>query len=396
MIIKEEVIKNTGLRGVKVADTKVSYIDGVKGVLIYRGYRIEDLAEKSPYDETAYLILKGRLPSPEELKIFKKKLASLGKLPQFLIDSMNTWPKETTPMKALMASVSMLAFNDDINDNESIEVCEEKSMKLMALLPVAVATWHRIRNGLAPIQPDEELSFAENFLYQFSGKKSSKEIVDCFDKCLILHADHTFNASTFACREVVSTKADIYAGVLAGLSALSGPLHGGANEKVMEMLLSLQDEPDPEEWTKNMLTNGQKIMGLGHAVYKTEDPRAVILKAMGKRLGVLQKQTFWCDLLEKIEKASIEYFTLHGKNGIKPNVDYYSAPVYHLIGLPKELFTPVFAISRAVGWCAHMIEEKFGLANLKPALYRPSADYVGKYCGLTGCEYKPMENRAIN
>lgn len=391
--IKNADIKNTGLRGIKVADTKISYIDGTNGVLIYRGYRIEDLAKNSSYEETAYLILKGKLPTPIELSAFKDQLASYRDLPQYLIDSMKTWPKDTPPMQTLMASVAMLCFEDVSNGGDSFEDCEKKTLKLISRIPAIVAAWDRIRRGYDYITLDRNLGFAEGFLYQLFGKKKNNEVAKCLDVCLILHADHTFNASTFACRGVVSTKADIHSGILSGLAALSGPLHGGANEKVMEMLFSLKDEPDVEGLVRNRLKNGDKIMGMGHAVYKTDDPRAIILKNMGKRLGEMQDQQIWCNLLESVEKAAIEYFSTNGKHGIKPNVDFYSAPVYHLIGLSKDLFTPVFAIARVVGWCAHMLEEKYGLAYSKPALYRPSAEYIGKYCGSTGCEYKTINER---
>ena len=394
-MIAEEAIKNTGLRGVKVADTKISYIDGGNGILIYRGYRIEDLAGNSTYEETAYLILKGILPTPQELDSFRKQLATFGGLPRYLIESMKMWPKETPPMQALMSSVAILGFDDKADGKDNVEECEVQSLKLISRIPSIVAAWDRIRKGYNPITLDRDLGYAGNFLYQLAAKKADPEISKCLDTCLVLHADHTFNASTFACREVVSTKADIYAGVLAGLAALSGPLHGGANKKVMEMLFTLEHEPDIEGWVRNRLEKGEKIMGLGHAVYKTEDPRAVILKDIGKRLEGLQKQQAWCHMLEKIEKTAVEYLSVNGKKGIKPNVDFYSAPVYHLIGLPSDLFTTVFAISRVVGWCAHMLEEKFGLAHSKPALYRPSAEYIGKYCGLTGCEYKTISDRNI-
>ena len=386
-------IKNTGLRGIKVADTKISYIDGANGVLIYRGYRIEDLAKNSSYEETAYLILKGKLPTPMELSVFKDQLAGYRFLPQYLIDSMKTWPKDTPPMRTLMAAVAMLCFDDVSDGNDSFEECEIRSLKLISQIPAIIAAWDRIRRGYDYITLDKNLSFAEGFLYQLFGEKKDNEIAKCLDICLILHIDHTFNASTFACREVVSTKADIHSGVLSGLAALSGPLHGGANEKVMDMLFSLKDEADVEGWVRDRLANGDKIMGMGHAVYKTDDPRALILKNMGKRLGKLQDRQIWCDLLERVEKTAIGYLSDNGKQGIKPNVDFFSAPVYHLIGLPKDLFTPVFAIARVAGWCAHMLEEKFGLAYSKPALYRPSAEYVGKYCGLTGCEYKTINER---
>ncbi len=385
---KECVVKNTGLRGVKVADTRISFIDGEKGILVYRGYRIEDLAKFSTFEEVAWLLLKGDVPSPSGLDDFRKRLVEMSVLPDFLLKSMKAWPVDTSPISALMASIAILGFSDRTVDNESIEEHEERAVRLIASLSSAMVAWDRVRRGLEILSPLAGHGIAWNILYCLSGKECDPEIVKALDVCLVLHADHSFNASTFACREVASTKADMYAGVLAGIAALSGPLHGGANEKVMEMLTGLQNEPDVEGWVSKEIKDGRKIMGMGHAVYRTTDPRAVFLKEMARRLGEKFGKTRLCILSEEIERAAISIFELKGKTGIKPNVDFYSAPVYHMIGLPHDLFTPVFAASRIVGWCAHIIEEKFGLAQQKPSLYRPSAEYIGNYCGLMGCEFK--------
>jgi citrate synthase len=386
------MVKNIGLRGVKVADTKVSFIDGTNGVLLYRGYQIEDLAKNSTFEETAYLIINGVLPSKTQLEDFKNKIASERKLPKYVIDSMKLWPKETKPMNALMAVTPLISFTD-LSGDDTLETNINRAISLIAKFPTAVASWHRIRNNELPIEPAKDFAIAEDFLYQLTGKEVDKEIARVLDVCLILHADHTFNASTFACRQVVSTLADMYAGVLGGLSALSGPLHGGANEKVMEMLLQLEHVQDIEGWVKTQLDSGQKIMGIGHAVYKTEDPRAIFLKEMGYRLGQKLNQPIWSSMLERIEKTATSILTAKGKTGLKANVDFYSAAVYYLIGLKPDLFTPIFAMSRITGWCAHILEEKFALAQPSPALYRPSAEYVGSYCGLMGCEYKSVNNR---
>ncbi|RMD57477.1 MAG: citrate (Si)-synthase [Nitrospirae bacterium] len=385
-------VKNIGLRGIKVADTKISFIDGKNGILIYRGYRIEELVEKSTYEETAFLLLKNRLPTYKELEEFKKKLSSYAALPIYIVDSMKLWPKEMRPMQALMASVALIG-EPEYRDYESLEDQEDIAIGLIAVLPTAVAAWDRIRRGLEPIEPSDSLSYAENFLYQLTGEIPDKEIARYFDQCLILHAEHSFNASTFACREVVSTRAALYAGVLAGIAALSGPLHGGANEEVMKMLLDVKEEEDVEKWVRDRIEHGEKIMGMGHAVYKTEDPRAKFLKNIAIRLGSKKNEMIWYELLQRIERTATEIFTAKGKADIKPNVDFYSAPVYYLMGIPIDLFTPVFAISRVAGWCAHMLEEIFALAQPKPSLYRPSADYVGHYCGLFGCEYKELNQR---
>jgi citrate synthase len=384
---QESAIKNTGLRGVTVADTEVSFIDGEKGVLIYRGYRIEDLAEHSTFEETAYLILKGILPASSELSEFKSRIISNSTLPDYLIKSMKLWPDSTNAMQALMAAISILGFKDEDLD-VGPEAYESKAVRLIAAMPVVTVAWDRIRKGLEPIAYDSSLSHAGNILFMLTGEKPDPEISRALDICLILHADHTFNASTFACREVASTQAGVYGGVLAGLSALSGPLHGGANEKAMAMLESIKDEDDIESWIKKQLSEKKKIYGMGHAVYTTYDPRAAILKNICKKLGSQKGQTEWYKLCESVENAAVAIFTAAGKDQVKPNIDFYSGSVYHMMGIPNDLFTPLFAVSRISGWCAHILEERFGLAKSKPSLYRPEAEYVGNYCGLMGCEYK--------
>ena len=255
-----------------------------------------------------------------------------------------------------------------------------------------MAAWQRIRNGQDPIAPDRDLNHAANFLYMLHGEAPDEETAHDLDVILILHADHTFNASTFACREVVSTRAHIYAGVTAGLGALSGALHGGANVEVMKMLLELENESDIPGWVKGRLEQGERIMGLGHAIYKTTDPRAKYLKDMGARIGEKTGQK-WFELSNRIETAALAEFEKRGKSEIKPNLDFNSAPVYYMLGIPTDMMTPMFAMSRVAGWCSHIIEEVFAEAQGKPALYRPKAEYVGDYCGLMGCEYTPPTER---
>ncbi|MDD3472324.1 MAG: citrate/2-methylcitrate synthase, partial [Syntrophaceae bacterium] len=236
--MKETVsIKNTGLRGITVADTKISFIDGIQGILIYRGYRIEELAEKSTFLETAYLLLNGELPSTQELSIFSRQVFESSALPKFVLDSLRTFPSNADPMDVLQASAPILAMDDPDLNGESREANERMATRLIARLPSVVAAWHRIRNGLEPLDPDPALSHAANFLWMLQGKRPDEQTARDLDCCLILHADHTFNASTFACREVCSTKAHMYAAVTAGIGALSGSLHGGANMRVMGMLL---------------------------------------------------------------------------------------------------------------------------------------------------------------
>jgi len=397
MAVETVHIKNTGLRGVTVADTKISYIDGEKGILIYRGYRIEELAERSTFMETAFLLEHGYLPKESEIERFERQVVQSRDVPGFVLESLEKFPRQADPMDVLQACVPMLAVADPELNDESREANARKAIRLIAGFPAVIAAWHRIRNGEKPLAPDNSLSHAANFLWQLTGKKPVRESAHDFDVCLILHADHTFNASTFACREVVSSKAHMYAGVTAGVGALSGSLHGGANARVMKMLLKLESEvesvDDLDAWVKNRIESGEKIMGMGHAVYKTDDPRAKILRQMSHRLAKKTGHEKWYDYLTRVEEVGHREFMALGKTGIRTNVDFYSGSVYAMMGIPIDIMTPVFAISRIAGWCAHIIEEKFAEAQDKPELYRPEAEYVGHYCGVVGCTYEPVEAR---
>ncbi|MBT6807597.1 MAG: citrate (Si)-synthase, partial [Nitrosopumilus sp.] len=263
---------------------------------------------------------------------------------------------------------------------------------LLAKVPTIIASWQRIRNELDIVDPDSSLSHAANFLYMMSGEKPDAEVEKIFDTCLILHADHTFNASTFTARQVASTRAHMYSASSAAIGALSGELHGGANTEVMKMLLEISQIDKVEPWIKEKLTQGEKIMGMGHAVYKTYDPRAQVLKKLSRKLAAKSKEP-WFDLTEKIETVTISEMKLQKDRDIYPNVDLYSASLYYMLKIPMDLNTPIFAISRVAGWAAHIIEEKFAEAAPKTALYRPKAVYVGKYCGPQGCEYKTLDLR---
>ncbi len=386
-------VKNIGLRGVTVADTRISDVDGTNGILIYRGYRIEELAIQSTFEETAYLLLNDSLPTGQQLEDFKIRLIEARHVPSFVFDAIKKLPARSQPMDVLQASIPLLAAGDPDLQEETREANIAKAIRLIARVPLIVAGWDRIRKGHEPLPADDELSHAGNFLWHLIGSHPDAEIAHDLDTALILHADHSFNASTFACREVVSTRAHMYAGVAAGVGALSGSLHGGANVQVMKMLLDLRNEKDVSGWVKKQLDSGRKIMGMGHAVYKTLDPRARFLKDMCFRIGKKTGQESWCRLSAQIEEAAVAGFEKRGKTTIKPNVDFYSAPVYHMMGIPHDLMTPVFAVARIAGWTAHIIEEKFGDAQQKPALYRPSSEYTGNYCGKTGCTYEPVWQR---
>lgn len=385
-------IKNTGLRGVTVADSAISFIDGEKGILIYRGYRIEDLAERSSYLETVYLLLFGVLPNEAQLQEFSDRVRARRALPAFVLDSMRLYPKTAQPMDVLQATVPLLGMADANPRADDRASVLDRAICLIAQLPTVVAAWYRIRSGAEVISPDDNLEHAENFLWMLLGEKPDTQTAKDLDVCLVLHADHTFNASTFAAREVVSTRASIYAGVTAALGALSGGLHGGANTRVMEMLLQLADEKDVKGWVESRIDQGEVIMGMGHAVYKTGDPRAVYLREMARRLDK-DTGSRWAALACEVEEAALARLAAEGKTTIQVNVDFCSAPVYYMMGIPLDLMTTIFAVARIAGWCAHVIEEKFADAQGKPALYRPEAQYVGEYCGLMGCTYTPMTGR---
>ncbi len=383
--------KNIGLRGIEVADTKISNIDGEKGKLIYRGFDILDLTKNSTFEETAYLLLYDSLPNKQQLDEFNAKLIDARFIPKQMQKNMANWRKDADPMDMLQAFVSALAGYYD-EEFSSKEASYDKAINLIAKVPTIVASWQRIRNGLKIVDPDSSLSHAANFLYMMLGEKPDPEVEKIFDVCLILHADHTFNASTFTARQVASTRAHMYSAASAAIGALSGELHGGANTEVMKMLLDIGKMEKTEKWIKKELGKGEKIMGMGHAVYKTYDPRAQVLKELSRKLAEKTKDP-WFDITEKVETVTISEMKLQKNKEIYPNVDLYSASLYYMLKIPLDLNTPIFAISRVVGWAAHIIEEKFAEAAPKPALYRPKAVYVGKYCGPEGCEYKTLNLR---
>ncbi len=383
--------KNIGLRGIEVADTKISNIDGEKGKLIYRGFDILDLTKNSTFEETAYLLLYDSLPTKPQLDEFNAKLVEARFIPKQMQKNMGNWRKDADPMDMLQAFVSALAGYYD-EEFSSKDASYDKAINLIAKVPTIVASWQRIRNGLEIVDPDSSLSHAANFLYMMSGEKPDPEVEKIFDICLILHADHTFNASTFTARQVASTRAHMYSASSAAIGALSGELHGGANTEVMKMLLEIREISKVQPWIQEKMGKGERIMGMGHAVYRTYDPRAQVLKELSRELAAKIKEP-WFDMTEKVETSTISEMKLQKNKDIYPNVDLYSASIYYMLKIPVDLNTPIFAISRVAGWAAHIIEEKFAEAAPKPALYRPKAVYVGKYCGPEGCEYKTLDLR---
>ena len=383
--------KNIGLRGIEVADTKISNIDGEKGKLIYRGYDILDLTKNSTFEETAYLLLYDSLPTKQQLEEFNTKLAEARYIPKQMQKNMGNWRKDADPMDMLQAFVAALAgYYDEEFSNK--DASYDRAINLIAKVPTIVASWQRIRNGLEIVDPDPTLSHAANFLYMMLGERPDPEVEKIFDVCLILHADHTFNASTFTARQVASTRAHMYSASSAAIGALSGELHGGANTEVMKMLLEIEEIEKVEPWIREKMSQGDRIMGMGHAVYRTYDPRAQVLKELSRKLAEKTKET-WFAMTEKVETTTITEMKSQKNKDIYPNVDLYSASIYYMLKIPVDLNTPIFAISRVVGWAAHIIEEKFAEAAPKPALYRPKAVYVGKYCGPQGCEYKTLDLR---
>ena len=383
---------NTGLRGVVVANTRICEVDGKNGRLIYRGYRIEDLAQAS-YEEVVHLLLYERLPSPEELVEVRAGLAAERALPPAVVTALKTFPTGARPMDVLQAAVPMLAPHDPDLGDLSKEAGLRMAYRLIARFPTVVAAWHRIRSGQSVVDPSPELGHAADFIRMLTGSSPDPDSARAIDTALVLHAEHAFNASTFAAREVASTRAHMYAAVAAGVGSLSGDLHGGANQRVMQMLTEIGTPERVEAYVNAELDANRKIFGIGHAVYDVDDPRAHILAPMSKTLGERAGDTKWYEMSRLVENTVKEIFRRRKGAEIPVNVDFYSASLYYDLGIPVDLFTPVFAISRVAGWAAHVIEEQVAGAAPKPVLYRPESDYIGDYCGPDVCEFLPLDRR---
>jgi len=381
------------LRGVLVADTAISLIDGVKGELSYRGYDIHDLAAYATAEGVAYLLLYGTLPTAVQLEEFSKTLAAERMLPASIIDVLKKLPNTVSPMDVLQATVSLLAGFDPERQDDSKEANLRRATRLIAALPTVVAAWDRIRKNLSPIEPDAKLRRAANFLYMLMGQVPEEETIKDFDTCLVLHAEHSFNASTFAARVVASTRAHMYAAVSAAVGSLSGELHGGANMQTMRNLVEIGDPANVEAWVKSKFDHHERVMGMGHAVYKALDPRADLLRHISEKLARNTGEPKWYLITKEIEDVTQREYRKRRGGEIYANVDLYSASVYHMMGIPDDLFTTVFAIARVPGWTAHIIEEKFPEPPIKPELYRPTSEYRGNYCGLVGCKYVPLSKR---
>ncbi len=374
----ESTAATAGLRGVVAAQSKIGDVNGEKGVLIYQGYDIHDLAENSTFEEVVYLLWNGKLPQARELADLQKQFQANYAVPDQILEMMETFPKDANPMDVLRTSISALGFYDKDGHGTDRETAVRTAVKLTAQIGTLVAAWERIRTDKVIVAPDTTLSIAENFLYMFTGEKPAAEEARMFDVALILHADHELNASTFTTRVIAGTLADIYGAVTGGIAALAGPLHGGANTNVMKMLKEIGSEDKVDEWLDKALSEKRKIMGIGHAVYKTEDPRATWLRKFSKQLGEKKGEMKWFNMSQKIEKAMLD------KKGMYPNVDFYSASAYYLMDIPLDQYTPIFAISRVSGWTGHILEQ---YGNNK--LIRPRAEYIGE----RDLKYTPIGDR---
>jgi citrate synthase len=369
-----------GLEGVVATTSSICYIDGDQGVLAYRGIDIHELADNSTFEETCYLLWFGKLPTREELKQLRERMAAERKLDPAVVSLLHTAPKGIQPMDVLRTAVSALSFYDLDEKSNDHDANIRKSVRLTSQIPMIVAAYDRIRKGKKVVEPDRSLSHAANFLLQLNGTPPSVTAERALDIALILHADHELNASTFAARVTAATLSDMHSAITSAIGALKGPLHGGANEAVFQILQAIDKaSADPVEYVKGMLAQKKKIPGFGHRVYHTEDPRATHLRKMSRDLGHSSGQDKWYDM-----SARIEQFVKADKN-LNANVDFYSASTYHTMGIDVDLFTPVFAISRVSGWTAHVIEQ---LDDNR--LIRPRADYIGPPYPE---RYVPMEQR---
>ena len=355
-----------GLEGVVANESSICYVFGEEGRLIYRGYDINDLADHSTFEETAYLLLNGDLPTRDRLKEFTAQLKASQKLDRVVQRIIRDAPTNANPMDVLRTAVSASVFVDPDRGNNGREAEYRKAVRLIAQLPTMVAMFHRLRNGEKPLSPRRGLSLSANFLYLVSGKKPDREAEHAFDVALILHADHELNASTFAARVIAATLADVHGAVTGAIAALAGLLHGGANAEVMKMLLEIQSPERAEAWIQSALAQKRKIMGFGHRVYRTEDPRAAHLRRMAESMGSRAGQPQWSTIQRLIEDV------VRREKGLYCNVDFYSASLYYVMGIPLDLYTPIFAVSRVSGWCAHVLEQ-----HADNRLIRPRAEYMG-------------------
>jgi citrate synthase len=380
MVVVMPEALSKGLRNVYLDETEASFIDGEQGILLYRGYSIHDLATQSTFEEVSYLMLYGELPSRSELDAFEQRMRRARALPEPVIETIRM-VATSHPMDVLRTAVSALsAFDPDVND-ESPAALLRKSDRVTAQVPSIVAVHHRLRNGKEPVAPRDELSHAANFLYMLTGEAPSDEAVEAMDLDFILHAEHGANASSFAARVTASTLSDLHSDVVSAIGTLKGPLHGGAAESVMKMALEIGEPERAGEYVRERQRNREnRIMGFGHRVYKVEDPRARHMRAKSKALSERMGQAKWYEILEAVQQEMARY----QRHGIYVNVDFYAGSVYYLLGIPEDLFVPIFAIGRTPGWCASVIEQLKDNMLIRPLL---------RYEGPHDLQYVPIEQR---
>lgn len=369
-----------GLEGIVANSTAISDVLGEEGVLIYAGYNINELAGKASYEEVVYLLWHGELPNKAQLATLKEELASQRELPSGVIDFLKSAPKDSNPMDVIRTAVSMLGLTDKVPTGDIDPAANRRrAVSLTAKVGVIAAYYHRARTGkdLLPVRKD--LGEAAHFLYLLNGEVPTEEAAKTLDVAYVLHADHGMNASTFSARVTIATLSDIYSAVTSAIGTLKGPLHGGANEGVIHMLQEIGDESKVDGWIENALTTKKKVMGIGHRVYKTLDPRAPHLRSMAVQLCEQLGEGKWIRMSERIAELMKE------RKGLNANVDFYSATVYYSLGLPTDMFTPIFAIARTSGWTAHILEQL-----VDNRLYRPLSEYVGPAVGKT---FVPIDQR---
>ncbi len=374
----EANVAKAGLEGIVAAQSSISDVNGEEGKLIYVGYDIHDLAQHATFEEVTYLLWNGKLPTAVELGALKSQLNAEAGLPAAVIEFIRLIPKTTNPMDMLRTVVSALGHYDPDGADNSLEANSRKAIRLTAKFPIIVTTFQRVRNGQEPVHPREGLSLAGNFLYTLNGKEPDEVATRTMDVAFVLHADHELNASTFAARVTAATLSDMYSAIVSAIGTLKGPLHGGANEGVIKNLLEIGSVERVEAWVKDALAKKKKIMGFGHRVYRTVDPRATHLVEMSRRLGERTGETKWYEMSRKMDEVVTR------EKHLNANVDFYSASTYYALGIPPDLFTPIFACSRISGWTAHVLEQ---FRNNR--LIRPRAEYTGP----RGLKYIPIEER---
>ena len=378
-----EVFKE-GLAGVPAAKSRVSHVDGTDGILEYRGIRIEELAKSSSFIEVAYLLIWGKLPTQAEIEEFEYEIRTHRRIKYHIRDMMKCFPETGHPMDALQTSAAALGLFYARRALDDPKYIRAAVVRLLAKIPTMVAAFHMIREGNDPIQPNDKLDYASNFLYMLTEKEPDPFAAKVFDVCLTLHAEHTMNASTFSARVTASTLTDPYAVIASAVGTLAGPLHGGANEEVLNMLEEIGSVENVRPYVEKCLANKQRIMGFGHRVYKVKDPRAIILQDLAEQLFAKMGHDEYYEIAVELEKVVEEYV---GQKGIYPNVDFYSGLVYRKLDIPSDLFTPLFAIARVAGWLAHWKEQ---LSVNK--IYRPTQIYIGDH----NLSYVPMTERVVS